>query len=81
MNDTARQQNEQQPEVPAKPLDKMTGNEARDFLYLGVRHELEECAKVVDAIGNRFTMEGKEKEAMVAIEIAAKIRARKPPQP
>lgn len=77
MNDTARQQ----PEQPAKPLDKMTGTEARDFLYLGVRHELEECAKIVDAMGDRFTAECKEKEAMVAIEIAAKIRARKPPDP
>lgn len=80
MDDTARQQNEQQPEVPAKPLDRMTGDEARDFLYAGVRHALEECAVEAEEMAARLTASGKDDQAMVALQLAAKIRSHKPPE-
>lgn len=64
---------------PTKPLQEMTGNEARDFLYAGVRHALEECAVEAEQVGNRLSATGKADQAMIAFELAAKIRARKPP--
>lgn len=56
----------------------LTGTEIRDVLVQAVRGEIEECARIADEKANSLTMSGKPEEAMVAMEVAARIRQRSP---
>lgn len=54
------------------------GNTFRAELYAAVCAELEAVALIADATADRLTRSGKMDEAMVAVSLAAQIRARKP---
>ena len=61
-----------------KPADWMTGAEVTAVLFGSVRDALEACAVQADELAERLTRSGKNDEAMVAVQLAAIIRARKP---
>ena len=54
----------------------LTGEEVREHLTQAVRGELEACARMADAIAERFQKSSRNAEGMVALELAAKIRDR-----
>lgn len=67
--------------VSHKPADKsepQTGTQVRAVLFDVVRETLEDCARLADELAERLTRSGKNDEAMVAVQVAAIIRARKP---
>lgn len=63
---------------PADDGEPQTGTEVRDLLFTGVRDALEQCAVEADGLAERLTRSGKNDEAMVAVQLAAIIRTKKP---
>lgn len=61
---------------PRDPI--QTGNDVRDVLFTAVREQLEACASMADEMAARLTRSGKDDQAIIALELASKIRARKP---
>ena len=56
--------------------DRMTGTQVLAVLRTVLEEEREECARLADAMAERMRLSGKLDEGMVAVQLAAQMRAR-----
>jgi hypothetical protein len=62
---------------PAERVEHMSGTEVLEVLRAVLDQERTECAELADGMAERLARSGKYDQAQVALEIGAKIRARR----